>query len=237
MAFGHGKNTRILWREYELSGYSRETSVSYQSDVADATVFGASVKSYLPGQRDARATVSGLFHETPDDKLSDYLASETDAPLTIGNQGFAIGKRVQMVNVHEVNYQVQASVGDVVSWSAEFQGTEFARNGVSLHDPSTARSTSSNSTTVDQTASSSAGGLGFLHVITNSRDAVVDIDIEHSTNDSVWASLISFTQVPIATLTSEAIEVSGTVNRYIRVAWALSAGTGSVYFGAAFARY
>ena len=79
-------------------------------------------------------------------------------------------------------------------------------------------------------------GEYLLHVTANDRSATVDVKIQHSTDDSVWADLITFTQVGVGAETAEAKTVSGTVNRYVRAARTVAAGTGSITYAVGFAR-
>lgn len=138
MAFSHGKNTYFAIQDSNdangsptnISAYLREVSFPRQADVADSTVFGASVKSYLMGIADARVTISGLFDATIDGVLSGIYGLESGREWAYGPQGSTASKVRYKGTVagHSpllilVNYQVQGSVGDVVTFSAEFQFT------------------------------------------------------------------------------------------------------------------
>ena len=97
--------------------------------------------------------------------------------------------------------------------------------------PKQTDASATNSTSVDQTAGSSAGAVGYLQAVSIG-SGTATVKIQSSTNNSTWSDLITFTAVTAQT--SERVAVTGTVNRYVRV---ITTGTfTNLVFVAGFAR-
>jgi hypothetical protein len=73
----------------------------------------------------------------------------------------------------------------------------------------------STGTAVDNGASSPNGGAAFLHVLQAAASDTYTIIVEHSTDNSVWATLATFT-LNASQINSERKAVSATINRYTR---------------------
>jgi len=95
---------------------------------------------------------------------------------------------------------------------------------------------------VDNGASTAAGGVGVLHVKSNSVATSVLVKVRHSADDVTYADLITFSAVtpwtpptvPPATA-AQLVSVAGTVNRHLAMSGALT-GAGSIACIVAFAR-
>lgn len=84
---------------------------------------------------------------------------------------------------------------------------------------------------VDNLASSAAGGVGYLQVSQLAGITGFVGVIEHSTDNAVWVTLITFANVTSAP-TAQRIAVAGTVNRYTRfVGDVTGAGTVTPFVG------
>lgn len=81
-------------------------------------------------------------------------------------------------------------------------------------------------TSVDNGASSASGGVGYLQVSQFAGLTGFVGVIEHSTDNSVWVTLITFTNVTSAP-TARRVTVAGTINRYTRFRGDVT-GTGTV---------
>lgn len=86
---------------------------------------------------------------------------------------------------------------------------------------------STNGTGVDNGASSSNGGIGYLH-LTASSGGTWAFYIQHSTDNSTYTDLITFTSNGSA-VTAEQGTVTGSVNRYVRFRAVRTSGTVSAW--------
>ena len=240
MAFIHGKNASVLHGAFSLSSYLNDGSVSSSVETAEVTAFGGTAKAYLTGLKDGTLSASGMFDGAAngvDEVLTASIGSDTLAPVTFGPNGLTIGDRVVLLQAKTTSYDVSSPVGDVVSVSYDAQADGGLDHGVSLAALASISATT-NSTSVDNTASTTNGGLAQVHVTVNSRSSNSTIKVQHSSDNSTWADLASFTVVATTITTSERVAVAAgtTVNRYLRAQNTLAAGTGSITYQVSFSR-
>lgn len=240
MPFLHGKSTIVLHNEYDLSSYFNDASTSRSVETAETTAFGNSAKTYITGLQDGTISLSGMFDggaNAIDQEMTDIIGSNDGGILTIAVSGsLAIGQRVISALGELTSYEVSAPVGDVVAANAEFQVDGGVGNAISLHALS-AETATGNGTSHDGAASSANGGVAQLHVTANTMNNNMVFKVQHSSDNSTWADLATFTTVATTVKTAERVTVASgtTVNRYLRGTWTAS-GTGSVTFHINFAR-
>jgi hypothetical protein len=123
-----------------------------------------------------------------------------------------------------------------VSISAEFEVDGGVDDGVILHTGAETTSTV-NSTSVDNGASSTNGAVANLHVVANTRTASSTYKVQHSSDNSTWVDLITFTAVAGTTKAKESKAVTtNPVNRYLRAQATLGGTTNSATYTIAIAR-
>jgi len=238
MAFVHGKGTKVLVGKYDMSAFFNEASTSRSIETGEVTAFGKNAKTYIVGLTDGTASLSGMFDGDPaatDVVMNEQLALDAGTVVTFGVNGLAIGAKTQMMKTRATSYEISSPVGDVVSVSAEFQADDGIQGGVSLHvgaDTATGAASS-----VDNAASTANGGSANLHVTVNTMNAGSVVKVQHSSDNSTWVDLVSFTSVGSTTITSENVSVAAgtTVNRYLR-AFLTAAGTRSITYHVSFGR-
>lgn len=250
--FVHGKGTKVYLDEFDLSSYFNTSDVSITNETADITAFGATSKSYLLGLSDGTLSLAGLWSATTDgsdEELQAILGATTTPLITVAVEAGTIGNRATLAKAHETNYTVSNPVADVSSVTADFQGsTDTVSNltygvttGIQLTTgASIAYGSLGNLTGVNNGASTANGGIGLLHVPTNSvAGGVTTIKIQHdSASDfSTAADLITFSTVAASTATSEMVAVSGTVNQYLRATASTAGSSGAITFMVSFARF
>ena len=234
MAFIHGKSAVVLHGAYDLSSYLNNGSANSSVDTNEVTAFGSTSKSYVTGLKDATLSASGMFDGSAsavDEVLTASIGSDTLSPITFGSGGVTIGSRVVLLQGKTKSYSVTAPVGDVVSVSYEAQSDGGNDYGISLCSLGSISATTN-------TASTANGGIAQLHVTVNSRSANSTIKVQHSSDNSTWADLATFTVVATTVTTSERVTVAAgtTVNRYLRAQNTLTAGSGSITYQVSFAR-
>lgn len=236
MAFVHGTNGRILGDDLVLSGYLRSFEVGKEREMADVTVLTDTGHRFIPGLDNGTLSFEGLFDSTyaagsiDDEMFTDNAG--TVAVVTAAPNGFAVGNRVESLEVRQTNYAISSPVGDAVSLSASWTSEGAVDTGVSLRDLASASATA-NGTAVDNTAATTNGAVGALHVTANTRNGTTTVKLQHSVDNSVWVDLATFTVVGIGATTAERVSATGTVNRYMRAVWTLAGATGSITFAVA----
>lgn len=239
--FRHGKNVNVFIDEFDFSTYFNDFSASTSVDTAETSAFGTSAKTYVVGHRDGTISLSGMFEGTAstgtDEFFDNALGNATKALVIVAPEGHSNGTGAIMLEADDTSYEVSSAIADIVQASAEFQSTDAVEHGKILSSGSTVTATG-NGTGVDNGASTTNGGAGFLSVPVNTRNGNITVKIQHSADNSTFADLVTFTVVSGTTTTSEKIEVADgtTVNRYLRVNYTVAGSTGSATPVVAFTR-
>jgi hypothetical protein len=237
--FRHGKSIKVFVDEFDFSSYFNDVSASTMVETAETSTFGSNAKEYIPGLKDGTVSLSGMFEGTTsvgtDDYFETVLGADTKQKVIVAPEGHGLGGRAVMLESDATSYEVSGAIADVVQASAEFQSSEGVEHGVILSSGAAVSSTG-NGTGVDNGAATTNGGVGYLSVPVNTRNGNVTVKIAASADNSTFADLITFTVVSSATKTSERVEVTGTVARYLRVSYTVAGSTGSATPIVAFSR-
>tara|TARA_R100001510_G_scaffold15226_1_gene12631 strand:- start:4511 stop:4918 length:408 start_codon:yes stop_codon:yes gene_type:complete len=130
--FAHGKSTDFAIDD--TGGSSRNisdtlTDVSFPQtiDTAETTAFGSSNKSYIVGLKDTTISISGIWDATVDGYLSG--TEPASRSFIFGPAGSTGGNVKYTGECILTNYSQSNPVGDVVSFSADFQVTGAVTRG------------------------------------------------------------------------------------------------------------
>lgn len=237
--FRHGKNTRVFIDAYDFSTYFNDASNSTSVDTAETSAFGTDAKTYITGHSDGTISLSGMFEGTASTGTDQYfdsvLGTATKQKVIVANEGHILGGRMVAMQADTTSYEVSSPIGDVVQASAEFQADEGVGHGVLVSNGSAITATG-NGTSVDNGAATTNGGVGYLSVPANTRNGNITVKIQASADNSTFTDLVTFTVVTSTTTTSERIEVTGTVARYLRVNYTVAGSTGNATPVVAFTR-
>lgn len=139
MAFVHGKGTvfkidNAAGTLQTLTAYLDNVELNHSVDTAETTTMGAEAKTYLSGQSDATMSIAGKYDSTaatgPDVVLQGLVGLETTSTFEIGPEGSTAAKVKYSGECFMTGYTVSAPVGDVVSFTADFQVTGAVTKGV-----------------------------------------------------------------------------------------------------------
>jgi hypothetical protein len=253
MVFRHGRKTGIIVGTTNLTGFLNEASASASVETAETTTYGKDSKTYIIGIKDGTFSLSGMFDggvDAIDDVFSSLAGINQSAPIFV-QQGYATtdepGIPATFAIGHLTSYETSAPLGDVVSVSAEINAEEGLYAGLILHDPTdeihagfqrTAAVLDLNNSSVDAGASTSNGMRAQVHFLVNSLDGGTVLTIEDSPDNSTWTTLATFATAAAATLSTEQISATGTVERYVRLNVDTTASTsGVVEFAVGFHRF
>ena len=110
-----------------LTAYIDSIDFSNSVDMAESTTMGAEAKTYLSGQSDATMSISGKYDSTastgPDVVLNGIIGNEATSTFEVGPEGSTAGKTRYTGECFLTAYTVSMPVGDVVTFSADFQIT------------------------------------------------------------------------------------------------------------------
>lgn len=235
-SFIHGKDSVVLYDQYNLSAYLNSIGANASVDVPETTAFGDEARTYIPGLKEGTISTEGMFDGSAsaiDELFAAALGSASEQVVTVSfNSSEGAGAR--LIKAQKTSYEISSPFDGVVSVTAESQGDEGVDLGVNLSGLTTFTATG-NGTAQDNGAATTNGGVGHLHVTANSHSSTADFKIQSSADNASWADLVTFTQVSAGTETSERVVVTGSVPRYLRAVRTL-AGTGNITATIAFAR-
>lgn len=237
MPFASAQVSRLYVGLLQFSGYTKGYNLAYQSEMLDVTVLTSTSKEFIPGHESATFNVDMLLDNaaTASSQFGIlYTAKSTPQVVTLAPSGTARGAETWQVQSNELNFSTTAPVADVVNATVAFQSDGLVDPGVVI-DPETAITVDTNGTSVDNTAATSNGGVAHLHVTAYSGLTSNSIILEHSTNNSVWTTLATFTLVTGTGSERLVVAPGTTVNRYLRIRDDVT-GTGSCTRFVSFAR-
>lgn len=238
----HTRYLRLLANGYDLSGDMRAvSSFGIQYDQADATGWSDGTSQWLAGRGSAMLDgFNAVFNNTA--TATGPVAAGSHTVVSAGGSFYttmfigiraapAIGNPTYSAVFEQGGYTVNGGGNDPVMLSASFFGSAVLASSIGVWGvclaPGTALGSTTTNDSVDNGASSTGGYVAFLHIpqttgaIGSNTWAFV---IEHSTDDSSFATLATFTADGSA-ITAERLEATGTVNRYVRLVATRTAGT------------
>lgn len=244
MAFIHGRNSRLLLGALLFHGYLRSFEHGDESEMADVTTYGNEGHRFIPGLEQGSLTLDGVLDNvatagSQDATLDAALGSSSAAVITAAVAGLARGSRVYMIEARETNYAVSSPIGEAVTFNASWTSEGQVDHGVTLTDSTestTGSAGSVDSTSVDNGASSANGLAASVHVTANTRNGSTTFIVQHSSDNSTFVDLLTFTVVGAGVTTAEKKATTGTVNRYLRLRTTRAGSTGSITYAVAAAR-
>lgn len=233
----------MLLNAVDATTWFRDTSISASVETAETTTYGVAggSKTYLAGLSDATLSLTGLFEDSTggaDETIAALLGSDTPIVFTVAQDGgLTAGRRCVLGSSIETKYDISSPVADVVSTSLDLQQSAETARGVVLEGLSTVSATGT-TTAIDNTTSTTNGGVATIHVTANTRNGTIIAKIQHSADNVTFADLATFATISTATTTAERISVAAgtTVNRYLRVSYTVAGSSGSATIAVAFGR-
>ena len=126
--FRHGKSTVFKVDNNagtltDISNTLTDVSFPQSVDTAETSAFGASAKAYIVGLTDATLSVSGNFDATVDAHLAAIVGKADSVSFEYGPEGSTQGFVKYTGEALLTSYEKSGAIGDVVTYSAEFQVT------------------------------------------------------------------------------------------------------------------
>jgi hypothetical protein len=113
----------------DISNVLTDVSFPQTVETAETSSFGSSAKTYVVGLSDATISASGNFDATVDAHLSGILGQAATVSFEYGPEGLATGDSKYTGECILTSYEKSGAVGDVVTFSAEFQVTGAVTRG------------------------------------------------------------------------------------------------------------
>jgi len=132
--FRHGKSTVFKVDNSggtltDISNTLTDVSFPQSVDTAETSTFGSSAKSYVVGLTDSTLSISGNFDATVDAHLAAVLGQAASLSFEYGPEGSTATYVKYTGECILTSYEKSGAIGDVVSYSAEFQVTGAITRG------------------------------------------------------------------------------------------------------------
>lgn len=244
MSFLPGYGIRVYANEFAISGNVAGVNAQHQRATSDVTVVTSTGgMSFVPGLMSGSMAIRG-----PQDSNSDIHAEimaavgvDNNLLITALPDGTAVGKPAMFILADPTEYSLDAATADALGYVVTSAADESVDMGYVLVAP-TAITADGNGTAVDRGTSLSAGpvantthgGVAALHVSAYSGFSSVALKIQHSTDNSSWSDLASFTSVTAVGWQRLLIANGTQINRYVRAVTDVT-GSGSITYLMAFA--
>ena len=132
--FRHGKSTvfkvdNAAGSLTDISNTLTDVGFPQTVDTAETSTFGSSAKSYVVGLSDSSLSISGNFDATVDTHLAGVLGQAATLSFEYGPEGSTSPMVKYTGECILTSYEKSGAIGDVVSYSAEFQVTGAITRG------------------------------------------------------------------------------------------------------------
>lgn len=132
--FRHGKSTTFKIDDSggtlrDISNTLTDVSFPQSVDTAETSSFGDSAKTYIVGLTDGTLSVSGNFDATVDGYIAGTIGFATPLEFEYGPEGSTSGYVKYSGTAILTSYEKSGAIGDVVTYSAEYQITGAVTRG------------------------------------------------------------------------------------------------------------
>ena len=233
MTFTIGNTTRVLVNGKAVSSTISGYTIAHQRMASEVTTLTDGGARFVPGLMSGSLVLRG-----PQDSVGQELHAQVAAAAGVDNvflatlcpYGTGIGEFAASVLGDLSAHTIDAAVADAVGFSMTAAADESVDMGFLVHGL-TAETVDGNGTSVDRGVGSTTtgGAVGVLQVTAFAGLTSAALKVQHSTDNSVWADLITFTSVTAVGAERKFLAQGTTINRYVRVVTDVT-GTGSVTF-------
>lgn len=125
MALIHGKNTVVTVDSTDLSALTNSSEFTKTTDTHETTHYGDDAKEYSPGLNDSSFSMEGTYDDTastgPRAKFNTIYAGNVAVAIIRQPEGAGTGLAQDSFSAIMTSYAETDPVGDMITWSAEFQ--------------------------------------------------------------------------------------------------------------------
>lgn len=235
MAFVPSYKSRIFVGSLGWHAYATGFDFNDAVDMLETTVLQDTSKRFIPGSEGGALNVATNLDTATSGNFAAFNTWKgTPQVETLLWAGTTAGSECLMVLANQSSFTVSSPVNGVVT----AQGVQTADGGTDFGvvlDPETAITANGTTTAINNGGATTNGGVAHLHVTAFSGLTSDTILVEHSTDNSTFTTLGTFTVVSGTTSQRLVIAPGTTVNQYVRVRDTV-VGTGSCTRIVTFAR-
>lgn len=237
MSFVDASAGRVLINQRHLSGSISGWEFTASRNYSTVTsILDLGYRS-IPGQATGGFSLSGMFNSATGDidaTISAAAGVDNGLVSTICPTGLTIGQPALISVLDLEDYKITSAVGNAVNIAVTGSPDDGTDIGVLLHALS-AETADGSATGVDNAAGTTNGGVGTVHATAYAGLTSAIITIDHSTDNSSWSTLLTFTTLTSIGYERKLVAAGTIVNRYLRATVDVT-GAGSITYAVAFAR-
>lgn len=211
-----------------IIGTLAELEFDKEAVVEDVTVLGDDDEQWAAvGLKRGSLRQRGFFDDAAN-SVHDHLVALTQRTAVICLEGNTFSKRfVGWAGAITTHYRRIATKGELHKAEGDYQVTGQVEEGIILAAHTAVTADPGTNPSIDNGASSANGGSGYFELSALTLGGYTNFvaKVRHSTDNSVFVDLITFTAATSAP-TGQRLTVAGTVNRYTRAEWDFT-GAGS----------
>ena len=113
----------------DISNTLNSVSFPREAETLETTSFGSSDRTYVVGFKNQTISIEGSFDATVDTHLAAILGQEATVSFEYGPEGTTATYTKYTGECLMTSYETSAGIGDIVSFSAEFQITGAVTRG------------------------------------------------------------------------------------------------------------
>lgn len=222
MAKSSGLGQRLYVHGFDISGdVSAINTWSTPSEVLPATGIDKSAHERMYGRQDGLLDFASYFNDATGQEHDALKGLVKTDRLLMWLLGTTRGDQVACLFGKQMNYDFDRPQSGALLATVQAKANGFAGEWADLLVAKVTHSGATNETGINAGSSSSAGGVGFLQHFSGS-GGTNEYDIEDSGNsnngiDGDWLNLLAFSDVADPwTATAQRVEVSGTVEKWVR---------------------
>lgn len=238
MAFVHSKDGAVLVNDAVVSADITSWTVTHERETSDVTGVGDSGYKGIPGLMEGKMELEAKFNSAADRiqaVIDTTVGVDNDLLVSAWPQGSTLGAPALFAACDTESYEVESSLKDAVSLNFEGAAHGMVDIGIVLH-PLVQETATGNNTSVDELAATTNGGAAILHVTAASASDTLDVKVQHSSDNSTFADLITFTQITAQGYEAKEVAAGTTVNRYVRASRTIGGAGPAFTYGVSFAR-
>lgn len=193
MGIYHGKNARLYIAGYDIASMVMGVTPVQEREMVAYAYQGVSGYKQMPGLAKDAMSIDGLFDDDYQAVLNSLRSATTGYQVIILFSTTIDYRAVACDAVRLQKYVWKAVVTDINRLTAELLADNLPWDECKLLFPKATKTSDSAHTSIDDTAATTEGAAAYLQVFACGADDDLIVKVQHSTNDSDWNDLITFT--------------------------------------------
>jgi hypothetical protein len=235
MAFLHGKSTRVMVAQYDLSAYFNSVEADASAASHETTTLSKTTVQRSAGLKDGKVTLGGLYEATADGIVAAYLGSAAGEAFTYCPGGDTAGGPCHVGKIAHTSYKASSPVGGMVAATASLEcKSDYEPFGKVQHVLG-AETATGDEAGVDAGVGGNTtnGGFATIHCTTVAGSSpTLDSKLQHCADGSSWADFspsAAFTRLTAAGSETITIAAGTAVARHVRESHTIGGSAGQSF--------